>query len=268
MLALEGLSRRFGRSFAVRGVSLDVPAGQMVGVIGAEGAGKSTLLRLINRLIDPTEGAIWHDGIDRAQATGRDLRLWRSECAMICGGPAGLGSLEVNSAVLAGRLCGLPDWRKRAQILTSRERAHVAGVLERLDLAHLSRRRTETLSVAQQHRVAIARALAQTPRIILADDPAKGLDPAQAAPVLSVLRTIAREDGITVICSLPCADLARAWCDRVIALRSGAVVFDGTPDSLSGAQHAEIYGQTAADVPVATAARRVGWVRAAIMRAA
>ncbi len=268
MLALEGLSRRFGTTYAVRGVSLDAPAGQMLGVIGAQGAGKSTLLRLINRLIDPTEGAIWQGGIDRARVTGRDLRLWRSDCAMICGGLALMGSLEVNSAVLAGRLCGMPDWRRRAQIFTSRERADVAAVLERLDLAHLALRRTDTLSAVEQHRVAIARALAQRPKIILADDPARGLDLAQAADVLAGLRAIARAEGITVICSLPCADLARGWCDRVVGLRAGAVVFDGAPDQLGAAQHAGIYGTTTEEAPLAAVPRRVGWVRAAIMRAA
>lgn len=255
MLRLENLGRRFGRNVAVNTVSLDIPEGQMVGIIGAAGAGKSTLLRLVSRLIDPTEGRILFGDVDIAQLKGRDLREWRSDCAMMAPQCSLMSQLSVMSNVMAGLLIGMPHWRSRARIFTPRERMLALHALDRVGMAHAAPQRAAILSPAGQKRVAIARALAQQPKILFADDPVAQLDHAQSMQVMGQLRAINRQDGLTIVCSLPNLHLAGATCDRIIGMRGGSIVYDGAPDAIGAAQLRHIYGAEAdvfrsADVPL------------------
>ncbi len=242
MLTLENLSRRFGENMAVADATLEIPDGQMVGIIGRSGAGKSTLLRLLNRLIDPSDGRIIHGGADIAQLKGRELREWRSDCAMIFQQFNLVGRLDVITNVLTGRLYSLPAWRSMTQIFTAQERAFAIQALDRLGMAHTALQRAETLSGGQQQRVAIARALAQEPKILLADEPIASLDPMNAKVVMDALRSINQQDGKTVICNLHTLDTARSYCDRIIGMSAGKIIFDGTPDLLTTDMAREIYG--------------------------
>ena len=245
MLKLEDLSRRFGENTAVARANIEIPDGQMVGIIGKSGAGKSTLLRLLNRLIDPSDGKIVYGGTDIAQLKGRELREWRSDCAMIFQQFNLVGRLDVVTNVLPGRLYSLPAWRSMAQVFTARERAFAIQARDRLGMAHTALQRAETLSGGQQQRVAIARALAQEPKILLADEPLASLDPMNAKVVMDALRSINQQDGKTVICNLHTLDTARTYCDRIIGMSAGKIVFDGTPDLLTTNMAREIYGAEA-----------------------
>jgi phosphonate transport system ATP-binding protein len=113
------------------------------------------------------------------------------------------------------------------------------GLADRLD------HRPDELSGGQQQRVAIARALMQDPKIILADEPIASLDPMNAQIVMDTLRRIHDEDGRTVIANLHTLDTARRYCDRVIGMRDGRIVFDGTPDQLTTGAARDIYGADA-----------------------
>ena len=266
MLTLKSLSKSFRNATAVDDVSLTIEEGQMVGVIGRSGAGKSTLLRLLNRLSEPSSGEIFCGGEDIARLKGRELRRWRSDCAMIFQQFNLVGRMNVLSNVISGRLFEMPSWRALAQVYTSEERAMAIRALDRLDMAHTALQRAETLSGGQQQRVAIARALAQQPRIVLADEPIASLDPLNAKVVMEALRDINRTDGMSVICNLHTLDTARAYCDRIIGLQEGRVVFDGSPAELDPAAVRAIYGaeegafgeDTEAAVPIsATQKRRV-----------
>jgi len=245
MLKLQKLTRKFGDNTAVDNANLEIPDGQMVGIIGRSGAGKSTLLRLLNRLIDPSEGQILFGDADIARLKGKELRAWRSDCAMIFQQFNLVGRLDVITNVMTGRLYNLPTWRAMAQVFTPRERAFAIQALDRLGMAHTALQRAETLSGGQQQRVAIARALAQEPKILLADEPIASLDPMNAKIVMDALRDINRQDGITVICNLHTLDTARSYCDRIIGMQDGRVVFDGTPDLLTTEMAREIYGAEA-----------------------
>jgi len=110
------------------------------------------------------------------------------------------------------------------------------------ELAPQALQRAGTLSGGQQQRVAIARALVQNPRIMLADEPIASLDPGNATRVMEALRSINREDGITVLVNLHTLDTARAYCHRIIAMRDGRVFFDGTPRQLTDDVVRDIYG--------------------------
>jgi phosphonate transport system ATP-binding protein len=251
MLKVERLTKTFGSLVAVDNLSFEVPKGQMLGIIGRSGAGKSTLLRMINRLVEPTAGRILCDDApgdgDIRALRGRDLHLWRRKCAMVFQQFNLIPRLDVLTNVLMGRLSYQPTYRSLLKLFTAQERALAVMTLDRVEMAPSILQRCDTLSGGQQQRVAIARALVQEPRILLADEPIASLDPRSAARVMDILRTINREDGITVICNLHTLDTARAYCDRLIGLRSGRMVFDGAPRALDQQGIEEIYGAAGED---------------------
>ncbi|APZ51366.1 phosphonate ABC transporter ATP-binding protein [Salipiger abyssi] len=241
-LRLTSLTRRFGGNTAVDRVTLDIPQGQFVGVIGRSGAGKSTLLRLINRLIDRSEGQIHHGDTDVTALRGKALRQWRRDCAMIFQQFNLVDRLDVLTNVLVGRLAERGFLASMAMNFTDEERTLAIQALDRLDMAPKALQRAGTLSGGQQQRVAIARALVQRPRIMLADEPIASLDPGNATRVMEALRNINHEDGLTVLVNLHTLDTARAYCDRIIAMREGRVMFDGTAHQLTDDVVRDIYG--------------------------
>ncbi|MEM5475685.1 phosphonate ABC transporter ATP-binding protein [Pacificibacter sp. AS14] len=242
ILTLNQVSRQFGETRAVDQVTLSIEPGQFVGVIGRSGAGKSTMLRLINRLIDPTSGSISFGDLEVSSLKGKALRHWRRDCAMIFQQFNLVDRLDVLTNVLIGRLAEHGFLSSMAMRFTDEERAMAIQALDRLDLVPQALQRAGTLSGGQQQRVAIAKALVQNPKIMLADEPIASLDPANASLVMDGLKTINREDGITVLVNLHTLDTARAYCDRIIAMRQGRVFFDGTAAQLTDDVVRDIYG--------------------------
>jgi phosphonate transport system ATP-binding protein len=242
MLRIENLVKRFDSTVAVDAMTVQIPPGQMVGIIGRSGAGKSTLLRLVNRLIEPTEGTIHYRDVNITTLKGRRLRSWRARCAMIFQQFNLVNRLDVLTNVLIGRLNYHWTVPTLVKHFSAAERALGLRALERLDLLPQALQRTDTLSGGQQQRVAIARALVQTPHLILADEPIASLDPHNATRVMAALRAINREDGITVICNLHALDTARTYCDRIIGMAHGKLVFDGPSGALTTAVSRAIYG--------------------------
>ncbi|WP_181702149.1 phosphonate ABC transporter ATP-binding protein [Chthonobacter albigriseus] len=242
MLAFKGVTKRFGGKTAVDDISLEIPKGQMVGVIGRSGAGKSTLLRMINRLAETTDGSIVVEGVDVTQLKGAALRSWQADCAMIFQQFNLVPRLDVLTNVMLGRLNRRSTAASLFKIFSDEERALAIAALERLGLAETALQRAGTLSGGQQQRVAIARALMQQPRVILADEPIASLDPRNAQIVMESLRDINRREGITVITNLHTLDTARAYCTRIVGMAAGRVVFDGPAHALTEAAAREIYG--------------------------
>lgn len=247
MLKIEHLTKSFKGRDAVSDISLSIPQGQMVGVIGRSGAGKSTLLRMMNRLAEPSKGGISFDGRDVTALKGRELLAWRATCAMVFQQFNLVGRLDVITNVLTGRLYHHGFVSSMLQRFTARERAYAIRSLDRLGMAHTALQQADTLSGGQMQRVAIARALVQEPKIVLADEPIASLDPLNAKVVMDALRTINREDGMTVICNLHTLDTARSYCDRIIGLKDGKLFFDGAPEQLTQDVAREIYGAEADD---------------------
>jgi phosphonate transport system ATP-binding protein len=241
MLKIASVSRRFGTKLAVSDVTIEIPQGQMVGIIGRSGAGKSTLLRMINRLADVSSGYIEYGGVRTSELRGQALRNWQRDCAMIFQQFNLVPRLDVITNVMLGRLNGRNPVLNLLQIFTTDEQMLALKALERLDIASTAMQWAQTLSGGQQQRVAIARALMQNPKLILADEPIASLDPRNAQIVMDSLRDI-NADGITVITNLHTLDTARAYCERIIGMAGGKVVFDGTPDELTTDVARSIYG--------------------------
>jgi phosphonate transport system ATP-binding protein len=248
MLILDNLSKSFGTTYAVSNVSLSIPKGQFVGVVGRSGAGKSTLLRMINRLAEPTVGRILWNGADVTQLEGAELREWRRSCAMIFQQFNLAGRLDVLTNVLMGRLATTPSWRSMLKLWGHDDRAIAMAALEQFDIANLAAQRADQLSGGQQQRVAICRALVQEPALILADEPIASLDPRNTKIVMDALLRINKHFGITVICNLHSLDLARAYSDRLIGMAQGKVVFDDVPAQLTDHVARDLYGLEAGEV--------------------
>src|SRR5580700_5036613 len=242
MLVVEGLTCRFGTKAAVDNASFSVTPGGFIGVIGRSGAGKSTLLRTINRLAPATSGRVLFNGEDVTALKGKDLRKWRARSAMIFQQFNLIGRLDVLTNVLMGRLSEIPSWRSLLQLWPEQDIAVAMSALEQFDMAQLAAQRADQLSGGQQQRVAIARAMVQEPEIILADEPIASLDPRNTKIVMDALLRINRHFGITIICNLHSLEMARAYCDRLVGMANGRVVFEGAPGELTDAIAQELYG--------------------------
>ena len=242
MLKLENVTRRFGNFAAVDNVTVTIPQGQMVGIIGRSGAGKSTLLRMLNRLIDPSGGVIRFNEVRVSSLKGAELRRWQRDCAMIFQQFNLVPRLNVLTNVLLGRLNHRSTVLNLVGSWSREERAMGIMALERLGIARTALQRAGTLSGGQQQRVAIARALMQRPKMLLADEPIASLDPLNAQIVMDSLKSINREEGITVVTNLHTLDTARTYCERIIGMAAGKVVFDGPANELTSDAVRMIYG--------------------------
>ncbi|GMG83245.1 phosphonate ABC transporter ATP-binding protein [Paralimibaculum aggregatum] len=251
-IEFKALSKTFGTARAVRGFTATVDRPIMLGVIGPSGAGKSTLLRMINRLTEATGGACLVDGTDVLALRGGAKRRWQRDCAMIFQQFNLVPRLDVVTNVMLGRLNGMNTAASLFGLFARRDLEDALAALDRLGIAEHAMKRAEALSGGQQQRVAIARALMQRPKMILADEPIASLDPMNAEIVMQALRRIHEDEGITVICNLHTLDTARTYCDRVIGMRLGEIVFDGAASELTTSAAREIYGAGAAFNEAAT----------------
>ena len=241
-MKIADLTKTFGKITAVDAVSFSIDQSQMVGVIGPSGAGKSTLLRMINRLTDATRGSIRINDRDILQLSGSEKRRWQRDCAMIFQQFNLVPRLNVVTNVLMGRLNGHSTLKSLFCVFGRHMVDEALAALDRLGIADQALQRAETLSGGQQQRVAIARALMQQPKMVLADEPIASLDPLSAEKVMTALREIRDRDHLTVLCNLHTLDTARTYCDRVIGMLEGRIVFDDVPEKLTPSVVREIYG--------------------------
>lgn len=242
MLELKSLTKRFGDKTAVDAATFTVDRPMMIGIIGRSGAGKSTLLRMLNRLSDASDGEILFEGREISSLKGAARREWQSRCAMIFQQFNLVPRMDVVSNVLHGTLNRRSTFATMFNLYPQEDIHKAIEILDRLGIAEQAPKRAEALSGGQQQRVAIARALMQDPSIILADEPIASLDPMNAQIVMDALRRIHEEDGRMVIANLHTLDTARRYCDRLIGMRDGRIVFDGRPDQLTTGVARDIYG--------------------------
>lgn len=240
-LEINSLVKKFAKTKAINGISLKIFDGEMVGIIGKSGAGKSTLMRLINRLIEPTSGSITYNDVEITTLKGKNLREWRSECAMIFQQFNLIDRLDVLTNVLSGTLGINFKILKLFKFYNKREKIEALTYLNNFELSDKALQRVGTLSGGQQQRVAIARAMMQKPKILLADEPISSLDPKNSKVVMDDIKRINNQNGITVICNLHSLDIAKQYCDRLIGLSEGKIVFDGNPSSLTNELAEQLY---------------------------
>ena len=243
VIRVSGVTKDFGPTQALHDVDLTVGRGEIVVLLGLSGSGKSTLLRHLDGLEQPTAGRVEVLGHDVADLTPKALRDLRGSVGMIFQQFELVPSLTVVENVLTGALARLRGPRLGLWAYPKDYRRDALQHLDRVGLLEKAYERADRLSGGQQQRVAIARALMQSPAILLADEPVASLDPESSEQVMALIREIAAEDGLTVVCSLHQVDIALTWADRVVGLRHGEVVLDTPTEGLSKTQVMEIYGR-------------------------
>ncbi len=249
VLKVENLSKTYNDGTqALKNVSFEVEQGEFLVVIGLSGSGKSTLLRCINRLVDPTSGSIWFNGIDVARVQGKRLLETRREIGMIFQQFNLVKRSKVITNVISGRLGYMnPLWSLTGYV-PAKVREDAMQALRQVGMPEKYNNRADALSGGQQQRVGIARALMQNPKIILADEPVASLDPVLAHSILDYLEKLNKERGLTVICSLHYLDLVQRYATRVIGLRQGEMVYQGSREEIrriTDKEFKHIYGEEA-----------------------
>lgn len=242
LLVIENLTKSYdGVTNALDNANVTVRRGEFVSLIGSSGAGKSTLLRCINRLVKPTSGTVVFDGSNICCARGQKLRHARRRISMVFQHYNLVQRSSVIENVLQGRLGYKRPLEGSLGIYTDEEKQQAVDLLKLVGLDCCTYMRADQLSGGQQQRVGIARAFLQDPLLILADEPIASLDPKSSRIVMEHLRWGADERGITVLASLHQVEYAKEFSDRIVGIRHGKVVFDGTPDELDDAMIASIY---------------------------
>ena len=241
-LLIETVTKRYGTTLALDDVSFVVDPGEFVALLGPSGAGKSTLFRCVTRLVAPDTGVVRVLGRDMSALGGQELRLARRDVGLIFQQFNLIGRLSAMDNVLAGRMGHASTLRVVLRQFTRADRQLARAALDRVGLLERAGQRADSLSGGQQQRVAIARVLAQQARLLLADEPVSSLDPQSAENVLGILRNIARETGIAVVCALHQVDLARRYADRVVALRGGRKLLDVGVNAFDQNAFQELYG--------------------------
>jgi len=253
VLKIEHLTKVYPNgTVALKDVSFEVKDGEFLVIIGLSGSGKSTLLRCINRLIDPTEGKITMDGEDITAAKGEQLRHIRRHIGMVFQQFNLVKRSSVMTNVLSGRLGYANAWLSMLGIWSGDDKQRGIKALERVGIPEKAKVRADSLSGGQQQRVGIARALMQEPEIILADEPVASLDPVLAHTILQYLEVLNKQDHVTIICSLHFLDLVHRYASRVIGLKDGIKVFEGSPNQIDRVKFKEIYGEEAQEVRATT----------------
>jgi phosphonate transport system ATP-binding protein len=233
-----------GGVHALKNLTLEIPDGQMMVIVGLSGAGKSTLIRAINGLVPLSDGDVTIDGVSVRHANARQLRELRSNIGMIFQTFNLVKRTSVLNNVLMGRLHGAGTFRSLLGWYREADVEIAMRALERVGIVEKAYVRASNLSGGQQQRVGIARALAQEPKIILADEPVASLDPPTSHVVMRDLQRINRDLNITTIVNLHFLDLAKVYGDRIIGMRAGELVYDGTGAQADEHVFRDIYGRS------------------------
>lgn len=228
---------------ALKDINLTINDGDFVCIIGLSGAGKSTLLRTINKMHDIQSGSLVVNGEDISKAKGKKLRLMRRNIGMIFQSFNLVNRSNVYKNVLAGRVGYHSTFETIFNFYSKREKMLALQSLDKLGILDKAFTRADQLSGGQQQRVALARALTQEPKLILADEPVASLDPVTTLSVMDDFKRINKELGITIVANMHHVDLALKYANRIIGIKDGQIVFDGTPDEITDDITYLIYGR-------------------------
>jgi phosphonate transport system ATP-binding protein len=243
ILSIHNLSKRYENGIvALSSIDVDVKKGELVTVIGSSGSGKSTLLRCINRLVQSTSGEIYFEGKDICTVKPSDMKYVRRKIGMIFQHYNLVGCLTVMQNVLHGRLGYMGTLAGICGRFSEQDKTQALSLLQKTGLEPFKHNRAGELSGGQKQRVGIVRALMQNPSIMLCDEPIASLDPVSAKRIMDLIRNLTVERGITCIVNLHQVEIAKRYASRVIGLKEGRIVFDGTPAQLTSKTIDLIYG--------------------------
>src|SRR6202011_4328237 len=244
MLRIKGLTKRSPTGdLALKGISFDVPDGQVMALIGPSGAGKSTVIRCINRLVEPTAGTIALNDTEITGLGSGELRRARRRVGMIFQEYALVERLSVMENVLSGRLGYVGFWQSWFRRFPQADVDAAFRLLARVGLDHMADKRADELSGGQRQRVGICRALIQAPELLLVDEPTASLDPKTSRQIMRLIKELCAEHKLSAIINIHDVMLAQMFAERVVGLRLGEIVYDGPPDKLTAEVLTSIYGE-------------------------
>ena len=245
MIEFKNVYKTYPNGFtALKDINLQIEQGEFVAVIGLSGAGKSTILRCINRMHDITSGTLTVDGVDVNTLKGKELRKFRRKVGMIFQSFNLVSRSTAIKNVLTAEVPEMNFFRVLFGIFNKEQKMHALESLDKVGILSKAYTRCDQLSGGQQQRVALARTLNQNPQIILADEPVASLDPIMARQVMKDFVRINKDYHITILLNIHHVDLALQYCDRVIGVREGQIVFDGPAGTITQEQIDEVYNGT------------------------
>lgn len=244
MIEFKNVSKIYPGGFtALKDVDLTIEEGEFIAIIGRSGAGKSTLIRTINKMIEVNKGTLTVNGTDVSSVKGKDLRKFRRNIGMIFQQFNLVDRTTVLKNVLAGFVPDLNIFQKIFGIYPKKDKIKALEALRQVDILDKAYNRADQLSGGQQQRVALARTLAQSPSIILADEPVASLDPVTAKQVMNYFKKINKENNIAILINIHHVDLALEYAKRVIGINAGQIVYDGPASEVNEEVLRTIYGE-------------------------
>ena len=242
MIEFKNVYKTYPNGFtALKNINLQIEQGEFVAIIGLSGAGKSTILRCINRMHDISKGELTVDGVTVDSLRGKELRRYRRKVGMIFQSFNLVSRSTAIKNVLTADVPDMPFFRVLLGIFTKKQKMRALESLDKVGILDKAYTRCDQLSGGQQQRVALARTLNQNPKIILADEPVASLDPITAKQVMQDFVRINKEYKISILLNIHHVDLALKYCDRVIGIRAGEIVFDGPASTFTQEQIDEVY---------------------------
>ncbi|MEG2018048.1 MAG: phosphonate ABC transporter ATP-binding protein [Clostridium sp.] len=244
MIKFENVNKVYPNGLhALKNIDLEIEQGEFVAIIGLSGAGKSTLLRTINKMHDITDGTLTVNGQDVKSLKGKELRKFRRKLGMVFQSFNLVTRTSVIRNVLTSRVPDMPLWKSILGIYSKEDKVIALEALDKVGILDKAYVRADQLSGGQQQRVALARTLAQNPEVILADEPVAALDPITAGQVMDDFKKINKEMNISVLINIHHVDLALKYCDRVVGIKAGEIVYDGPSSEVNGEILKQIYGR-------------------------
>jgi phosphonate transport system ATP-binding protein len=259
VLTLTALSKRYRTGdLALDKVSLEIPEGQVVGLIGPSGSGKSTLIRCINRLVEPSSGSVRLKGLELTTLNRTELRRARRRMGMIFQEFALVERLTVMENVLSGQLGYVGFWQSFWRRFPGEAVAQAFATLDRVGLSEHVDKRADALSGGQRQRVGIARALLQNPDLLLVDEPTASLDPKTSRQIMRLITEVCAERGLAAIINIHDVALAQLFVRRIIGLRQGKWSMTAPPTD-STPRFSPRYTELKTGAPLPVPPLRRGW---------
>ena len=242
-LEVKDLRIRYNKSGPeiLKGISFSVEPDDFLAIIGPSGAGKSTLIRCINRLVEPTSGDVFFDGINIIGFNQSELRKIRCKMGMIFQEFNLVERMSVIDNVLSGRLGYTSTIRSLFKMFSKSDIQKALEYLDRVGLSDFVEKRATDLSGGQRQRVGIARALMQKPKLLLVDEPTSSLDPKISREVMGMIKKMSEEESVPVLCNIHDVALALEFSNKVIGIQDGIKKFEGPPNTVDKSALDEIY---------------------------